>query len=100
MALATMLLSALLALWGAASAFAEEELSNDGLPPGVSLPTWATGKQIHFDPVRSPLSLTEPGLVEPSAETPLQYFGGPVEDNPGLFLIFWGKTGTKNWARH
>jgi hypothetical protein len=86
---AATLLSALLALWGAAPAFAEE--SNDGLPPGVPLPSWAVGKQIHFDPTRPAGGPAEPGMAEPLAETSLLYFNGPVEVEPSLFLIFWGK---------
>ncbi len=91
MVLAAVLLTALLVSWSAASAFAE-----DGLPPGVSVPSWAVSKQIHFDPVLPTGSLAEPGLPPPVAkEGPVKYFGGPVEVEPALFLIFWGK----NWQK-
>jgi hypothetical protein len=89
-----MLLSALLVLWGAASAFAEEEPSRDGLPPGVPVPSWAVGKQIHFAAAQATSSLAEPGVSPLVAEGPLKYFKGPVGDEPALFLIFWGK----NWT--
>jgi hypothetical protein len=68
------------------SAFAE-----DGLPPGVPVPAWAVGKYVHFT---LPKSSTPAGgfspLVAGGPGQTLHYFGGPVQHEPQLFVIFWG----------
>jgi hypothetical protein len=84
---------------GAAPAWAA-----DGLPPGVPVPSWAKGKRVRFDPAepRNPRlagdgrAASDPGAS--SAETSpaalsadsMHYYGGPVENEPRLVLVFWG----------
>ncbi len=85
--LAAILLVALI-FGSTTDAFAESW--HDGLPPGVAVPQWAVGQQIHFDP--------EPGLgLAENNSTPsvtkLNYFGGPAQTEPQVIPIFWGK----NW---
>ncbi len=59
------------------------------------MPSWAAGEQVHFEPAAQPASgLTELGGLTPSSVRKLEYWGGPVEYEPKLFLIFWGK----NWT--
>ena len=81
----------------------------DGLPPGVPVPSWATGKRVHFDPAepRNPrlagdarvasdagtstagTSNAETGPSVLSGDS-MHYYGGPVENEPRLVLVFWG----------
>ena len=107
-AIAIALLSTLLMWVGAAQASAA---SNDGLPPGATVPSWAASKHIHFYPSAPSTSLGTPIFGKPAAEgghnhlgrrcepgycptPPLLYKGGKgVQHNPTLYLIFWGK----NW---
>lgn len=72
----------------------------DGLPPGVPIPSWAKGKKVHFDPAepQSP-RLAGGGAAASSAKiTPLtsspprlQYWGGLVQNEPRLVLVFLGE---------
>jgi hypothetical protein len=84
----------LLAAHGTAAA-----LGADGLPPGVSVPSWAKGKKVHFDPAES----QDPRLTggHPAASSAkvgpltsssprLRYWGGMVENEPRLMLVFMG----------
>jgi hypothetical protein len=76
----------------------------DGLPPGMPVPSWATGKRVHFDPAepRNP-RLAGDGRIASAAGTSnaetspaalsadsMHYYGGPVENEPRLVLVFWG----------
>ncbi|HEX3692598.1 MAG TPA: hypothetical protein VHU13_04585 [Solirubrobacteraceae bacterium] len=78
----------------------------DGLAPGVPLPAWArSGRWVHFDPAVSAATPatpraarahaaqpSSPGAAQPSVSgQALTYDGGPVENEPKLVLIFWGK---------
>jgi hypothetical protein len=75
-------------------------LAADGLPPGVPVPAWAKGKKVHFDPVepRNPRLAggDRAGSDVKTSPTALQvgslhYYGGPVQNEPRLMLIFFGK---------
>jgi hypothetical protein len=83
----------------------------DGLPPGVPVPSWAKGKRVHFDPAepRNP-RLASDGRVAADAGTSnaeaspaalsadsMHYYGGPVESEPRLVLVFWG-SGWSSWS--
>lgn len=78
----------------------------DGLPPGVPVPSWAKGKRVHFDPAEpqnprlagtdrvtsNPEMAALNAQVSPatlSADS-MHYYGGPVENEPRLVLVFWG----------
>ncbi len=78
----------------------------DGLPPGVPVPSWAKGKRVHFDPaepqnprlagadrvalsVETAASNAEASPAVLSADS-MHYYGGPVENEPRLVLVFWG----------
>lgn len=75
-----------------------------GLPPGVPLPSWAKGKSVRFDPAEpqnprlagSGRMATEAGTAtaetSPATESAesMHYYGGPVENEPRLVLVFWG----------
>ncbi len=87
--------------------------ATDGLPPGVPVPAWAKGKRVHFDPAepQNP-RLAGADRVASNAETvtsnaetvasnakaspaalsadSMHYYGGPVENEPRLVLVFWG----------
>jgi hypothetical protein len=79
----------------------------DGLPPGVPVPPWAKGKRVHFDPAepRNPRlsgaaqAASDTETAASNAETSpaalsadsMHYYGGPVENEPRLVLVFWGK---------
>lgn len=87
--------AALAVLLRATAAFAE-----DGLPPGVPVPSWAVGDRIHFDPVPTPTSPSPTSGGVGAGEKPLapelkeiKYWGGLVQTTPRVALIFWGK----NW---
>jgi hypothetical protein len=93
MAAVALALLAWLSTPGAAAASPE-----NGLPPGVPTPPWA-GAQAHFDPPRPhgpgiPAGGSEQADAKlPSLALPpesLEYFGGPVQAEPRLMLIFWG----------
>jgi hypothetical protein len=78
----------------------------DGLPPGVPVPSWAKGKRVHFDPAEPPRHPLVQDRYEPQNRSSTQgrasrlqpaltteslaYFGGPVENEPRLVLVFWG----------
>ncbi len=97
--------AALVALLALVAAFAAQRsataLAADGLPPGVPVPAWAVGKDVHFDPAepRNP-RLAGDGSASAAVDTgarPLQlsaeslkYEGGPVENEPRLVLVFLG----------
>ena len=82
---------------------APSAIAEDGLPPGVPVPAWAVGKHVHFYPppsqrasvVASEEALS-PQLAGPAVteDCPkggkLCYWGGPVQHEPQLFVIFWG----------
>jgi hypothetical protein len=92
------LLLALAVLLGAHGTAAA--LAADGLPPGVPVPAWAKGKKVHFYPAEPPNHRvirgkpTGPGAkaasLAPSAPR-LQYWGGVVENEPRLVLVFYGQ---------
>jgi sugar lactone lactonase YvrE len=88
-----------IAVLHANAAFAEPS-SIDGLPPGVPLPTWAVGQEIHFEPQRTsvPSSTLGGGGPGEKALAPevkeLKYWGGLAQTTPRVALIFWGK----NWT--
>jgi len=74
----------------------------DGLPPGVPVPSWAKGKKIHFEPEepRKPSHRGGPAAgrssganVNPltSSAPRLRYWGGLVQNEPRLVLVFMGK---------
>jgi hypothetical protein len=98
MAAAALALLASLSTLGAAAASPE-----NGLPPGVPTPPWASD-QAHFDPpephgprIHGPViaaggSGQADAKLRPLALPPgsLEYFGGPVQSEPHLMLIFWG----------
>ncbi len=80
--------------------------ATDGLPPGVPVPAWAKGHWVHFDPAeppRPPSTQGSPSTPRPQGKTaakarpltsttePLRYYGGPVENEPRLVLVFWGE---------
>jgi len=74
-------------------------LAADGLPPGVPVPAWAFGKKVHFDPAEGPsrrlpskaaTSSAKVGLLTSSAPR-LRYWGGLVENEPRLVLVFLGE---------
>jgi hypothetical protein len=86
-------------LIGASAAGAE-----DNLPPGVPVPAWAVGKYIHFYPApdarqeirEAETSRAQPlvsGFVAPYCFNgdKLCLWGGPVQHEPQLFIIFWGE---------
>jgi hypothetical protein len=88
-------LAVLLAAHGTTAA-----LAADGLPPGVPVPAWAKGKKVHFYPAEPPpnprVTRGEPtgssakvGSLA-SAIPRLQYWGGVVENEPRLVLVFYG----------
>jgi hypothetical protein len=91
------LLLALAVLLGAQRTAAA--LAADGLPPGVPVPAWAKGKKVHFYPAEPPnprVTRGEPtgssakvGSLASSAPR-LQYWGGVVENEPRLVLVFYG----------
>ena len=107
-------LVALLALMGfAAAQVPPSAWAADGLPPGVPVPSWAKGKRVHFDPAepRNP-RLAAVDRVSSNAETAasnaetspaalsadsMHYYGGPVENEPRLVLVFWG-SGWSSWS--
>ncbi|MGH2902659.1 MAG: RCC1 domain-containing protein [Solirubrobacteraceae bacterium] len=73
--------------------------AEDGLPPGVPVPAWAIGKYAHFYPAQhsqapaeGTLSAQVPGALPEClvAGGKLCYWGGPVQHEPQLFVIFWG----------
>lgn len=74
-------------------------LATDGLPPGVPVPSWAKGKKVHFYPPEPPNprvtrgaptgSSAKVGSLASSAPR-LQYWGGVVENEPRLVLVFYG----------
>src|SRR6202050_4640500 len=83
-------------------AFAE-----DNLPPGVPVPEWAAHNRVRFLPGPAQRAEVlaahehEAAMLEPqlgtSALTPfcfngakLCYWGGPIQHEPQLYLIFWG----------
>ncbi|HUN77546.1 MAG TPA: fibronectin type III domain-containing protein [Solirubrobacteraceae bacterium] len=99
-------LVALLALVTLGAQSAATALAADGLPPGVPVPSWAKGRRVHFDPAepQNP-RLAGADRVASSAETAvsdgeaspdalsadsMHYYGGPVENEPRLVLVFWG----------
>jgi hypothetical protein len=97
---AVVLLIALPALVGVAAAqVSPPAWAADGLPPGVPVPSWATGKRVHFDAAepRNPRLARVPRSAS-GAETSttalsgnsLSYRGGWVETEPRLVLVFWG----------
>src|SRR5271165_2514534 len=76
----------------------------DGLPHGVPVPAWAKGRRVHFDPAepQNP-RLAGDGRVASNTRTSdaeaspaalsadsMHYYGGPVENEPRLVLVFWG----------
>ena len=81
----------------------------DGLPPGVPIPSWAKGKEIHFEPEEphkpshggDPAAAGRPvakptasgANVNPftSSSPRLRYEGGLVQNEPRLVLVFMGK---------
>jgi hypothetical protein len=81
-------------------------LAADGLPPGVPVPAWAKGKRVHFDPAepQNPrlagadwsASNAETSPAALSADS-MHYYGGPVENEPRLVLVFWG-SGWSSWS--
>jgi hypothetical protein len=98
------LVLALVTLLGAQRA--ATALAADGLPPGVPVPSWAKGKRVHFDPAEpqnprlagadrvasnaeTAASNAEPSPAALSADS-MHYYGGPVENEPRLVLVFWG----------
>ena len=81
-------------------------LAADGLPPGVPVPSWAKGRRVRFDPAEpgNP-RLAGAGRIASNIETAasdagaspaaltadsMHYYGGPVENEPRLVLVFWG----------
>ncbi len=80
----------------------------DGLPRGVPVPAWAKHRWVYFDPAethsRSRQRMPSPaptrdrraalpkqaGALALSADS-LRYYGGPVENEPRLVLVFWGE---------
>ncbi len=77
----------------------------DGLPPGEPVPTWAAHKFVHFFPLaadRAAASKPESSLggsLSGAGASPLlagqggeklKYWGGPVQTEPQLDLLFWG----------
>jgi hypothetical protein len=83
-------------------------LAEDGLPPGVPVPAWAVGKHVHFFPAprrRAEVLASEESQQELSPQlspavvgTPfcygkdkLCYWGGPIQHEPQLYVIFWGE---------
>lgn len=74
-------------------------LAADGLPPGVPVPSWVVGKKVHFYPAEPPnhrVTRGEPigssakvGALA-SAAPRLQYWGGVIENEPRLVLVFYG----------
>jgi len=86
-----------------------------GLPAHVSAPRWARGRDVHFYPARTAGKAPTAGEpVEPVAPkqnsnqgaegalgkrcggclgVPLRYYGGPVQHEPEVHVIFWGS----NW---
>jgi hypothetical protein len=78
-------------LTGAFAIAAPSAFAEDGLPPGVPVPAWAVGKYVHFTPPKSSLFAhgISPQIAGGPGET-LHYFGGPVQHEPQLFVIFWG----------
>ncbi len=84
-------------------------LAADGLPPGVPVPAWAKGKKVHFEPAEPQdprvaagapaASRAKAGPLAPEAKAGpltsspprLQYYGGLVQNEPHLMLIFLGE---------
>ncbi len=77
--------------------------ATDGLSPGAPIPSWAVGKFVHFYPTPAELTVAPSGetALSPSSESlrlqpagsqgeRVNYFGGPVQHEPSLFVIFWG----------
>jgi hypothetical protein len=104
-------LLALVTLLGAQSAAVAS--AADGLPPGVSVPSWAKGKRVHFDPAEpqnprlsgadraasnAETAASNAETAASNAETSpaalsadsMHYYDGPVENEPRLVLVFWG----------
>jgi hypothetical protein len=88
----------LLAAHGTAAALAAH-----GLPPGAPLPSWANGRKVHFDPAepQNPRPGGREAVARNAEMAPLtsslprlQYWGGLVENEPRLVLVFWGS----GWA--
>ncbi len=103
-ALVALLVLAMLAVAAAQQTAAAS--AADGLPPGVPLPSWAKGHWVHFDPAEPPhLPSTQGSPSAPrqqgktaakarpltSTTDSLRYYGGPVENEPRLVLVFWGE---------
>lgn len=71
-----------------------------GLPSGVSVPAWAKGQDIHFDPkpANDPLGKSASILgAQPligGSSGPLVYHEGPANEPVAVTLIFWGS----NWT--
>ncbi len=111
-ALALSLLALAAAMLGAGSAAARTATPfSYGLPAHVPAPRWAQGRDVHFYPARTS---NEAGAVEPGSPrqnsdqgaegalgrrcggclgVPLRYYGGPVQHEPEVHVIFWGS----NW---
>ncbi len=62
-------------------------LATDGLPPGEAVPTWAATKFAHFMPPKP--EGASPQFAGNHGEK-LEYWGGPVQTAPELYLLFWG----------
>jgi hypothetical protein len=91
MVIVGLLLVAPATLWFPTGAAAE-----DGLPPGVPVPSWAKGKLVHFEPAEPHGHQRQAGEAdglgaEAAGGTRLKYEGGPVENEPVLMLVFLGE---------
>ncbi|HEX3509825.1 MAG TPA: hypothetical protein VHT27_01875 [Solirubrobacteraceae bacterium] len=78
----------------------------DGLPPGAAVPSWAKGRRVRFDPaepqnprlsVADRVASNANAAASHAAASPaalsadsMHYYGGPVENEPRLVLVFWG----------
>src|SRR6185312_3415322 len=80
-------------------------LAADGLPPGVPVLAWAKGKRVHFEAAatstrraadprddRALRGVADTAASPLSSSTPrLQYWGGTVQNEPHLMLVFLGE---------
>ena len=70
---------------------ASDALATDGLAPGEVPPSWVAQKFAHFMPPKQ--GSTSRGLTPQLAGShgeKLEYWGGPVQVSPELYLLFWG----------
>jgi hypothetical protein len=84
--LGALLVLAALVLW------VSPAYATDGLPPGEPIPAWAEHKFVHFMP-HPAASGASPQLAGGHGER-LHYWGGPVQTEPQLYLLFWGSNFT------